>query len=105
MPWASGGAFRLGDMAILLARGLAIGAKCLTSQTLTQRSIRLVTGGPTMTRAPDNNVIEMPWTWERYMRLAARGYYSRAVETELTIASLRASGDEEGAVSRMRRSS
>jgi hypothetical protein len=51
----------------------------------------------TMTRAPDNNVIEMPWTWERYMRLTARGYYSRVVETELTIASLRAAGDVEGA--------
>jgi hypothetical protein len=24
-----------------------------------------------MTQAPDNNVIEMPWNWERYMRLAA----------------------------------
>jgi hypothetical protein len=44
-----------------------------------------------------NNVVEMLWTWDRYLRLAARGYYNRAIELQLGIAFLKAAGDEEGA--------
>ena len=50
-----------------------------------------------MSQPPDSKVVEMPWTWERYMRLAALGYYNRKVETELPIAALKAAGDAEGA--------
>jgi hypothetical protein len=45
-----------------------------------------------MTKARSENVIEMPWTWERYMRFAARGYYNQAVETRLSFEALRARG-------------